>query len=398
MIDNLIEKNECCGCFGCLNICPKECISMKKDSEGFWYPKVEYSKCINCELCVKRCPALDIINRNIDILENPKVIAAYSKDEITRLDSTSGGIFSEIAKVVIKDNGIIYGAIYNEEFLVEHYRGTKEKDIEIVRQSKYLQSDIGLVYKSIKKDLIEKKIVLFVGTPCHVAALNNFLNKNYENLITIDFLCRGVNSPEAYREYLKSLEKKYLSKIKKVIFKNKTYGWHRFSTKVIFENGQEYIKDRYTDSFMRGYLEGNLFMRPSCHKCKYKTLPRHADITLGDFWGIEKIRPELDQDKGTSIFMLNTQKSEKIYNKIKEAIVSEEMEIKDIYLGNIALTTTTKLTKEQEKLRNKFFLSYRIENFEELIQRLLYKNKLRRILVKLKNIIFKLNKIGRKIK
>lgn len=384
MIDNIIKKNECCGCFGCLNSCPKNCIKMESDNEGFWYPKVNYDECIKCNLCIKNCPALNIQNQNDDILKEAKVIAAYSKDEELRLDSTSGGIFSEIAKYYIKENGVVYGAIYNDEHLVEHYRGITIKDIDKLRQSKYLQSNIGNIYQSIKKDLIEEKKVLFVGTPCHIAALNNYLNKNYENLTTIDFLCRGINSPEAYKQYLKDLEKKYLSKIKKVIFKNKTYGWHRFSTKIIFENGKEYIQDRYTDTYMRGYLEGNLFMRPSCHECRYKTLPRHADITLGDFWGIEKIKPHLDQDKGTSIFMLNTERGKEIFEVVKEKIIFEEMKMEDIYLGNVALTQRVNLNQKQEKMRIIFFESYKNREFINFITELLHESILRKVLRKVK--------------
>lgn len=384
MIDNIIKKSECCGCFGCLNSCPKNCIKMESDNEGFWYPKVNYDECIKCSLCIKNCPALNIQNQNEDILEKAEVIAAYSKDEEIRLDSTSGGIFSEVARYYIKEKGVVYGAIYNEEHLVEHYRGTTIEDIDKLRQSKYLQSNIGNIYQSVKKDLIKGKKVLFVGTPCHIAALNNYLNKNYENLTTIDFLCRGINSPEAYKQYLKDLERKYLSKIKRVIFKNKAYGWHRFSTKIIFENGKEYIQDRYTDTYMRGYLEGNLFMRPSCHECRYKTLPRHADITLGDFWGIEKIKPHLDQDKGTSIFMLNTERGKKIFESIKKEIIFEKMKIEDIYIGNTALTIKVQLDKKQKKIRKIFFEEYKKANFEQLVSQLLYENFMIKFLKKFK--------------
>ena len=385
MIDKVIKKSECCGCFGCLNSCPKNCIQMKDDNEGFWYPEVDYYRCIKCNLCIKNCPALNIHNKNEDVLKEAEVIAAYSKDEVLRLDSTSGGIFSEIAKYFIKEKGIVYGAIYNQEHLVEHYRGTTVEDIDKLRQSKYLQSNIGDIYRKVKEDLINKKKVLFVGTPCHIAALNNYLSKNYDNLTTIDFLCRGINSPEAYKQYLKNLEKKYFSKIKRVIFKNKTYGWHRFSTKIIFENGQEYIQDRYTDSYMRGYLEGNLFMRPSCHECRYKSLPRYADITLGDFWGIEKVRPDLDQDKGTSIFMLNTEKGKKVFESIEERIVFEKMKINDIYLGNTALTQRVLLTKKQQKMREIFFKNYKEKDFENLVLELLYQNRIVKFLKKIKS-------------
>lgn len=371
MIDKKIKKNECCGCSACNNICPLECITMKSDSEGFWYPEVEYAKCIKCQKCIKVCPAVNKPSTE-NTLKNAQVVAAYSKNEEIRINSTSGGMFSEIAKYILNNKGKVFGARYNENHLVEHCKIEDISQIQILRQSKYLQSDILKTFKEAKEELNIGNIVLFAGTPCHIAALKNFLGKDYENLLTIDFLCRGVISPDVYKQYLKSLEKKYKSKIKKVIFKNKTFGWHRFSTKVIFENGEEYIKDRYTDSYMRGYLEGNLYLRPSCYECQYKTLPRYSDITLGDFWGIEKIKKHLDQDKGTSIFMINTNKGKEVFEKIKENLIFEEMKLEDIYLGNIALTEKTAypdLNKKEE-----FFKNYLKEDFENLVEKLLKKN------------------------
>lgn len=371
MIDKKIKKNECCGCSACNNICPLECITMKSDSEGFWYPEVDYAKCIKCQKCIKVCPAVNKPSTE-NTLKNAQVVAAYSKNEEIRINSTSGGMFSEIAKYILNNKGKVFGARYNENHLVEHCKIEDISQIQILRQSKYLQSDILKTFKEAKEELNIGNIVLFAGTPCHIAALKNFLGKDYENLLTIDFLCRGVISPDVYKQYLKSLEKKYKSKIKKVIFKNKTFGWHRFSTKVIFENGEEYIKDRYTDSYMRGYLEGNLYLRPSCYECQYKTLPRYSDITLGDFWGIEKIKKHLDQDKGTSIFMINTNKGKEVFEKIKENLIFEEMKLEDIYLGNIALTEKTAypdLNKKEE-----FFKNYLKEDFENLVEKLLKKN------------------------
>lgn len=394
MIDNKIKKNECCGCSACNNICPLDCIIMKIDTEGFWYPEVDYTKCIKCQKCIKVCPAINKPSTD-NALKNADVIAAYSKDEEIRINSTSGGMFSEIAKYILKNNGKVFGARYNEEHLVEHCKIEKLSDIETLRQSKYLQSNILKTFKEVKEELNVDNFVLFVGTPCHIVALRKFLNKDYNNLLTVDFLCRGVISPEAYKQYLKSLEKKYNSKIKKIIFKNKTFGWHRFSTKVIFENGEEYIKDRYTDSYMRGYLEGNLYLRPSCHECQYKTLPRYSDITLGDFWGIEEIKKHLDQDKGTSIFMINTEKGKEIFEKIKENLIFEEMKIEDIYLGNVALTERVKYP--DLKKRNEFFNNYLKEDFIELTEKLLHKSFLYKIKYIFIKILKKMNKIIKNI-
>ena len=370
MIDEIIKKEDCCGCDACYNICPTDCIKMTDDNEGFWYPIVDKKDCIECRACIDVCPAIKKASIK-GTLKTPEVVACYSLEEENRLESTSGGLFTEIATYIIKEKGVVFGALYNEKYLVEHYSVDNLEDLKKVRQSKYLQSKIGLSFRDVKRFLEDGRKVLFAGTPCHIAGLKNYLFKDYENLFLVDFLCRGVISPKAYEQFLISLEKQYHSKIKKVWFKNKTYGWHRFSTKVIFENGKEYIKDRYTDVYMRGYLEGPLYLRPSCHNCKYKTLPRYSDVSLGDFWGIEKIKQHLDQDKGTSIFMVNTTKGKKILEKISSNLVYEVTTVEDIYLGNSALTISAPLTKKIKKKREEFFKRYLNEDFSDLVTELL---------------------------
>lgn len=385
MIDETIKKEDCCGCDACYNICPTDCIKMLDDNEGFWYPEVEKAECIECRACIDVCPAIENASTN-GALEDPEVIACYSLDEDNRLKSTSGGLFMEMATSIIKENGVVFGALYNEKHLVEHYYVDNLEGLDKLRQSKYLQSRVGFSFRNVKRFLEEGRKVLFAGTPCHVAGLRNYLSKDYENLFLVDFLCRGVISPKAYEQFLISLEKQYNSKIKKVWFKNKTYGWHRFSTKVIFENGAEYTKDRYTDVYMRGYLEGPLYLRPSCHTCKYKTLPRYSDVSLGDFWGIEKIKLHLDQDKGTSIFMVNSNKAKIMLNQIKSNLVYENALVDDIYLGNTALTESALLSEKLKEKREQFFKHYLEEDFFELVERVLsktFKEKLKGIIIKM---------------
>lgn len=395
MIDEIIKKSECCGCDACYNICPTDCIKMMDDKEGFWYPKVNKKECIECNACVEVCPALKKA-RTDKALKSPEVVAAYSLDEDNRIKSTSGGLFAEIATQIINDGGVVFGALYNEKHLVEHYYVNDLEGLKKLRQSKYLQSKIGYSFRDVKKFLDEGKKVLFAGTPCHIAGLKNYLHIDYKDLYLVDFLCRGVISPKAYEQFLISLEKQYHSKIKRVWFKNKTYGWHRFSTKVIFENGKEYIKDRYTDVYMRGYLEGPLYLRSSCHTCKYKTLPRYSDISLGDFWGIEKIKQHLDQDKGTSIFMINTEKGKEVLEKIEVNLVIESTTVKDIYLGNSALTISAPLTEKIKEKRKLFFASYLDEDFSDLVTKLLKKTLREKMEIKLKKIIKKIIKINPK--
>jgi len=335
MIDK-IKKELCTGCNACFNVCPENCIEMIVDEIGFRYPKVNYDKCTNCKVCIKTCPSLNkpLIAGN---WREPKVFAAWSLNESIRLNSTSGGIFSELAKEIILDGGLVVGARYNEQHLVEHEMIESIDDIEKLRQSKYVQSDIGDIFTRIEVKLKEERLVAFCGSPCQVAGLLNYLKRPYDNLITFDFVCRGTNSPKAYTKYMEMLEKKYNSKIEKVWFKNKTYGWNRFSTRIDCKNGKTYIKDRYSDLYMRGYIEENLYMRPCCFDCKYKDFPRVADITLADFWGVAAKDPKLDPDKGTSLIMVNSRKGLQLFNSISEKTFQKESTLEVALPGNVSI-------------------------------------------------------------
>ena len=349
MID-IKNKENCTSCFACYNICPKNAIEMKEDKEGFKYPYVNKNKCINCGLCDKVCPVFNKLKNKEENFHRPKIIAAWSKNEFVRLDSTSGGIFSELAKKVYEKQGYVCGAIYNKNWEVQHYISNDESDLDKLRSSKYLQSDVNDIFKKIKELLDSNEKVMICASPCQIAGLYNFLNKDYDNLITLDFICRGMNSPKIFKGYVKSLEKKYKSKVTYIKFKNKKYGWHNFSTKIVFENNKAYYGGRYVDSYMIGYLKYNAFMRPSCYNCKFKDLPRRADITLADFWGIEKINPKLDQNKGTSMILINSKKGEKIFDEIKKCIKYEEINSEKVFEDNVCMKESPLRTKEREEV------------------------------------------------
>lgn len=315
------NKVDCCGCNACGDICPTNAITFKNDIEGFWYPEVNTDKCINCHLCEKTCPMLHKADSVIRF-DVPKVYAAYSKDEEIRIDSTSGGIFSVLGQNQYNKGSYVGGAVYNEDHTVSQIINNEPSSLGKLRSSKYLQSNATNVYKKIKKLLSEQKRVLFCGTPCQIQALYRFLgNRDYDNLVTIDFICRGVNSPKVFLSYMKMLETQFGAKANRIKFKAKEWGWHRFSMRVNFENGKEYCKDRYHDLFFIGYLQSGNFARPSCYDCPFKGFPQKSDITLADFWGIENIDPTMDQDKGTSLVMVNSKKGEQLFNEIKNDIV-----------------------------------------------------------------------------
>lgn len=341
----IIDKKKCAGCYACYNKCPQNAITMQEDAEGFKYPVIDKERCINCGLCEKVCPCLEIKEEKQKELE---IYAAWSKDEFTRIDSTSGGIFSELANAIYLEKGYVCAAIYNKEWMVEHYISGNSEDIINLRSSKYLQSDINDNFRKIKEKLDKDEKVLFCGSPCQVSGLYNFLTKEYENLYTVDFICRGMNSPKVFKGYIKSLEKKYSSKVKAVKFKNKTFGWHNFSTKIEFENGKKYIKGRYFDSYMVGYLKYNAFIRPSCYNCNFKSIVHKSDMTIADFWGIENIDKNLDQDKGTSMVLVNSEKGKKLFEKIMPKIQYKQIESENVFLENVCINKSVEMTENRK--------------------------------------------------
>lgn len=332
----LHSKIDCCGCNACGDVCPCGAISYKTDNEGFWYPQVDDSLCVNCGLCENVCPVVsqaDFIER----YDKPQVFAAYTKDETIRLDSTSGGIHSMLATKMFDKGAFVGGAVYNEDHTVSQIITDEGERLPEIRSSKYLQSNASSVYKAIESRLNEGRGVFFCGTPCQVQALYKVLGRDYDNLITADFICRGVNSPKVFLSYIDMLEKKYGSKAKDIKFKSKEKGWHNFSIRVRFENGKVYCKDRWHDLFFIGYLQYNNFVRPSCYDCKFKCFPQKADITLADFWGIEKLDSSMDQDKGTSMVMINSDKGAALFDTIKGDIVYKEFSQEEAALGNPAM-------------------------------------------------------------
>lgn len=336
---NITEQNKtsCCGCNTCGDACAKHAISFKTDIEGFWYPVVDKALCTNCGHCEKVCPVFQSADK-IKRYKEPRVFAAYTNDEAIRTDSTSGGIHSMLAQAMYAKNAYVGGAVYNENHTVSQIIDDDPARLPEIRSSKYLQSDAIGVYKEIKQKLKDEREVFFCGCPCQVQALYKYLgNKEYDNLTTCDFICRGVNSPKVFLKYMDMLEKRYGAKATEIKFKNKKWGWHNFSMRVKFSNGKEYCKDRYHDPFFVGYLQVGNFTRPSCYECHFKGFPQKADITLADFWGIETLDKNMDQDRGTSLVLVNSDKGYALFNSIKDKVVWKEFSIEDAKKGNPAM-------------------------------------------------------------
>ena len=361
MVD-IKNNNDCCGCNACGDICPNGSITFKTDKEGFWYPKVDINTCIDCHLCEMVCPMLnqsDFIVR----YEVPKVYAAYNKNEEVRLDSTSGGVHSLMAQYIFAKGGYVGGAIYNTDHTVSHITSDDPSKLDEIRSSKYLQSKMVGQYKDVKDLLHLGKTVFYCGAPCQIQALYKYLRKDYDNLITADFICRGVNSPKVFISYINMLERQFGSKATGIKFKCKKWGWHNFSTRVIFANGKEYCKDRDHDLFLIGYLQSGIFSRPSCYECPFKGFPQKADITLADFWGIEHLDQNMDNDKGTSLVMINSDKGLRLFKNVSDNLIWKEFTMSDAKIGNKAIDSSMKQVSDNREL---FFDAIDKKPFEQV--------------------------------
>ena len=361
----ITDKLKCCGWNACGDICPKDAITFKTDIEGFWYPEVDMERCIDCGLCEKVCPELHIGELKKNDYERPITIAAINKDMQVRWDSTSGGGFSALADVMYRKGGYVSGAVYNEDFSVSNFISDNPGDLLRLRSSKYLQSNAGGLYKQIRELLRKGEKVLACGTPCQMAALRSYLCKDYDNLIIVDFVCRGVNSPKVYRKYLDSLERKYGGKVVYVKAKNKELGWRNLTRKVVFDNGKSYYGVRMEDDFRRGY-HTNVFCRPSCYVCRYKGFPRMADITIADYWGIERVDKNLDNNIGTSMVLLNSKKGEAYFEQVKDKLEWIYTEFESILPGNIALRKPIEPAKIN---REQFFNDLDKGTFDDVVQK-----------------------------
>lgn len=333
----ITDKVECCGCNACGDICPKGAITFETDIEGFWYPTINREICIDCGLCEKVCPILNVKSLKKNDLPQSICYAAEHKNLEVVFDSTSGGMFSALADIMYRDKGYVGGAVFNEDFSVKQYVSNDKTDLPKLRSSKYLQSNFEGFFKQVRTLLRNGEKVLVCGSPCQMAALRSFLQKDYDNLIIVDYICRGINSPKVWRKYLDSFEERYGHKVIYCKAKSKEYGWRNLTQKVILDNGKAYYETASQSNFTKGYLRTNVYCRPSCYDCKFKEYPRISDITLADFWGVEKQGILLDKDLGTSLVMINSKKGETFFEKVKSRINYVQVPFKSIEEGNPAL-------------------------------------------------------------
>ena len=329
---NIADKAKCTGCTACYNICSHKAISMQFDENGQIYPVVNHELCVDCGLCEKVCPLLhqERIPLNIDI-EKLEVKAVFNKDEEVRRRSTSGGVFSLLSDYVISLGGIVCASRFDEHFHIHHSFFEIIEDIDPFRGSKYAQSDLSDVFSQIKSYL-KQRLVLFVGTPCQVAGLKSFLLKEYDNLITCDFICMSISSGKMWDEYITDYQKKY--KVKRIFFKDKLIGWHKTDWRMLIEDedGEHRMKGMQ-NPFFSSYLR-HLSARPSCFTCAFRQCRHVSDITLADCWGIDNVYPDFDDNKGCTTLIIQSEKGYHIFNKIKEMAYYREYGIKNVQQYN----------------------------------------------------------------
>lgn len=310
MSDNIakVKPQDCCGCGACYNKCPVGAISMQENEEGFLTPVIDEAKCTNCGLCLKACPSLNTEFKNNP---QPECYAAMADDEL-RMKSSSGGIFTLLAEYILDKGGYVCGAAFDNNWDVHHIIVDNKEDLAKLRGSKYVQSNTEDCYKQIKKLLDDDKYVLFSGCPCQVAALYSFLGKEYEKLYTMDLVCHGAPSPKIWQQYLNEYDR---TEIKNIDFRDKAvFGWST-TMNIYMKNNCDIHLPPKKDSYYRAFLN-NYSLRISCGNCHYAKIPRVGDITLGDFWGIEKSFPNLNDKKGTSLILVNNEKGKSIFNQL----------------------------------------------------------------------------------
>lgn len=340
-----ITKNEyeCSGCTACMNVCVHGAIEMKENGEGFVFPVKDNDKCVDCGLCEKVCPFEHPVYKN----NAPEVFATYDRKERGR--SASGGLFYTIASYVIKHGGIVFGSVYEDNLKVKHVCARTLQEVQAMRGSKYVQSDLGTVFKEVKDELKKGTLVYFTGVGCQVAGLYAFLRKDYDNLITSDIVCHGVPSQKLFDIHLKYLNDKYKSKVKQYSFRDSRYWLIR--EKAIYADGKEsYEYDGNMSPYLYAFGLGYTY-RYSCFNCKFAKIPRQGDISLADFWGVGETAPQIDTSKGVSLILVNNEKGEKLWNEIKQRLVLKKSTLEAASKHNPNVIRSTK----EPEFRKKFF-------------------------------------------
>jgi len=361
MIDKVGVR--CTGCMACYNICPVDAITMTEDQDGFYYPAIDHGRCTDCRLCASACPEL-----NRDKIEKAgktkKAFYGWHSDDALRLESSSGGIFTALAQSVLNREGIVFGAVHDISKRKVLHTSSDEVELDALRKSKYVQSDIGQTFVSVKKNIEKNRAVMFVGTPCQATGLKEYLKKDYANLLVCDFICHGVPSMKLLNEHISMLESRHESEHIAVDFRKKINGWTRLCFRCVLKN-KEVVCPAPLDGYYNGFLK-NIILRKSCYSCHYCDRQHDSDITLADFWGYKEYDPSILNEKGLSLLLANTEKGEAYINELSPIrAVINPLDWK--YAEYVFKNRNDK--NYDIKVRDDFFLSYNRHGYKKAIRK-----------------------------
>ena len=372
----LAPTDTCTGCAACVSICTTGCISMKEDREGFLQPHINTKTCIGCHKCEKTCPILNPIEISTDF--ETQAYAAINKDEDVRMRSSSGGMFHALAKWTIEQGGVVFGARFNDQWEVVHDYTETIEGIEPFMRSKYVQSRIGDTFKQAKQFLDQGRWVLFSGTPCQIGGLKAYLKKDYEKLLAVDLICHGVPSPRVWRQYLKETTKG--DTLLNFNFRDKKDGWREFQCVITTNTTRR--EQQMENVFFRGFLK-NIYLRESCYQCAFKSIHRCADITMADFWGVQEVSPQMDDNKGTSLVFCHSSKGLRVMQAIVPFFSICVQSIHEAVTHNISMVESVAMPSR----RRDWFRVFRLTHSFRFAARLIDKDKLsKRILRKIMRI------------
>ncbi len=355
------SKNECSGCTACMNACPSICITMTEDEEGFLYPLIDENLCTNCDLCRKVC-RFKVQSERPNRDTYPIIYAAKNKNVTVRMKSSSGGAYTAISDYFLENGGYVFGAAFVEDFKVSHTKAKSVEERDSHRGSKYVQSNLNDIFKEIKLLLKDNNKILFTGTACQVSGLNSYLARDYENLFTLDVVCYGTLSPKLFSDYIAAITKN--KKLKEYYFREKKISWRGINVSAVYVDGT-YICNNKKLNVIHELYSKNFALRPSCHNCYFTNLNRVSDMTLGDYWGIEDVKPDFDDSKGVSVILINTPKGKIFFENIKEKF--------DLLISNAADCTKKQprlsFPTEQSPIRKEFWHDYSQKGFKFIVRK-----------------------------
>lgn len=363
-MNSCLNDENCTGCAACANSCPKQCIQMLTDTEGFLHPVVDEARCVDCGVCQKACPILHPLARNSETA----AYAAVCKSDDIRRESTSGGVFSLLCQWVFDRSGVVFGAAFTDDFAVEHRCVRSMDELPVLRTAKYAQSRVGDSFQQVKKLLDDGQYVLFSGTPCQIGGLQAFLGREYEKLILVDLVCHGVPAPSVWERYIDYRRETDApdSELVSINLRSKETGWPGYSVRFDYQNGTHYSAKSSEDPFMRCFV-GNLCLRPSCYDCQFKGISRASDFTLGDYWGVWSQLPEFNDGKGTSIVLVHSEKGRKTWSEIKSQMQSQQVDAAHCMDENPSAIQSSQMPPA----RSSFMERYMNEDFKALVEELL---------------------------